>query len=86
MTCRPGQGRLEGNDPDDGEVGTADGGKEFEMPLFKDRSGRPGQLLAEGIELSARQPGVVFSSHHWPTWGTGEVITYLAAQDERSSC
>ena len=37
------------------------------MPLFKDRIGRPGQLLAEGIELSARQPGVVFSSHHWPT-------------------
>ena len=56
------------------------------MPLLTDRSGGPGQLLAEGIELFARQPDVVFSSHHWPTWGTGEVITYLAAQDERSSC
>ena len=56
------------------------------MPRLTDRSGRPGQLLAEGIELFARQPGVVLSSHHWPTWGTGEVISYLAAQDERPSC
>ena len=34
------------------------------MPLLTDRSGRPGQLLAEGIELFARQPDVVFSSRH----------------------
>ena len=47
------------------------------MPLLTDRSGWPGQLLAEGIALFARQPGVVLPSHHWPTWGTGETITYL---------
>ena len=38
------------------------------------------RYLAEAIELFARQCDVAFASHHWPTWGTGEIVTYLAQQ------
>ncbi|MGH7734489.1 MAG: alkyl/aryl-sulfatase, partial [Gemmatimonadales bacterium] len=38
------------------------------------------RYLAEAIELFARQSDVSFASHHWPTWGTGEIITYLTQQ------
>ncbi len=38
------------------------------------------RYLAEAIELFARQSDVSFASHHWPTWGTNEIITYLTQQ------
>ncbi len=38
------------------------------------------RYLAEAIELFARQSDVSFASHHWPTWGTDEIITYLTQQ------
>jgi alkyl sulfatase BDS1-like metallo-beta-lactamase superfamily hydrolase len=38
------------------------------------------RYLAEAIELFARQSDVAFASHHWPTWGTEEITTYLAQQ------
>ena len=38
------------------------------------------RYLAEAIELFARQSDVAFASHHWPTWGTEEITTYLSRQ------
>ena len=38
------------------------------------------RYLAEAIELFARDCDVAFASHHWPTWGTEEIITYLTQQ------
>jgi alkyl sulfatase BDS1-like metallo-beta-lactamase superfamily hydrolase len=38
------------------------------------------RYLTEAIEMFARQSDVAFSSHHWPTWGTGEIVSYLAQQ------
>lgn len=38
------------------------------------------RYLAEAIGLFARDSDVEFSSHHWPTWGTEEIITYLTQQ------
>ena len=38
------------------------------------------RYLAEAIELFARDSDVAFASHHWPTWGTGDIITYLTQQ------
>jgi len=38
------------------------------------------RYLAEAIELFARQSDVAFASHHWPTWGTDEIVTYLTQQ------
>jgi alkyl sulfatase BDS1-like metallo-beta-lactamase superfamily hydrolase len=38
------------------------------------------RYLAESIELFARDSDVVFASHHWPTWGTDAIITYLSQQ------
>ncbi|MBW9210215.1 MBL fold metallo-hydrolase [Mumia sp. zg.B21] len=38
------------------------------------------RYLAESIELFAHDSDVVFSSHHWPTWGTDEVIAFLTEQ------
>jgi alkyl sulfatase BDS1-like metallo-beta-lactamase superfamily hydrolase len=38
------------------------------------------RYLAEAIELFGRQSDVAFASHHWPTWGTSEIITYLTQQ------
>ena len=38
------------------------------------------RYLAEAIELFAGQSDVAFASHHWPTWGTGQIIAYLIQQ------
>jgi alkyl sulfatase BDS1-like metallo-beta-lactamase superfamily hydrolase len=38
------------------------------------------RYLAEAIELFAAHSDVAFASHHWPTWGTTEVISYLTQQ------
>ena len=38
------------------------------------------RYLAEAAELFAAQSDVAFASHHWPTWGTTEVIRYLTQQ------
>src|ERR1700761_7037686 len=36
--------------------------------------------LTEAIELFAGDSDVVFASHHWPTWGTDNIIEFLSAQ------
>ncbi|MGI8448330.1 MAG: alkyl/aryl-sulfatase [Streptosporangiaceae bacterium] len=38
------------------------------------------RYLAEAIELFARDSDVSFASHHWPTWGTDDIISYLTQQ------
>lgn len=38
------------------------------------------RYLAETIELFGAETDVAFASHHWPTWGTEEVQTYLREQ------
>ena len=38
------------------------------------------RYLNQAIEMFGRQSDVVFSSHHWPTWGTAEIVGYLAQQ------
>ncbi len=38
------------------------------------------RYLTESINLYARNADLVFSSHHWPVWGTGEVVEYLSVQ------
>jgi len=38
------------------------------------------RYLAEATELFARDSDVAFASHHWPTWGTDEIVTYLTQQ------
>ena len=38
------------------------------------------RYLNEAIELFAGESDVAFASHHWPTWGTDEIIAYLAQQ------
>jgi alkyl sulfatase BDS1-like metallo-beta-lactamase superfamily hydrolase len=38
------------------------------------------RYLAEAIELFGRQSDVAFASHHWPAWGTGEIVGYLSQQ------
>ena len=38
------------------------------------------RYLAEATEMFARQSDVAFASHHWPTWGTDQIITYLTQQ------
>jgi alkyl sulfatase BDS1-like metallo-beta-lactamase superfamily hydrolase len=38
------------------------------------------RYLAEAIDLFARDSDVVFASHHWPTWGTEDIIGYLTEQ------
>jgi alkyl sulfatase BDS1-like metallo-beta-lactamase superfamily hydrolase len=37
-------------------------------------------LADEAIELFADQADVAFASHHWPTWGRGSIVTFLAQQ------
>ena len=34
--------------------------------------------LTEAIELFADKSDVVFASHHWPTWGTENIVEFLA--------
>jgi alkyl sulfatase BDS1-like metallo-beta-lactamase superfamily hydrolase len=36
--------------------------------------------LTEAIEMFAGQSDVVFASHHWPTWGTANIIEFLTTQ------
>ncbi|MET9710298.1 alkyl/aryl-sulfatase [Nocardiopsis alba] len=36
--------------------------------------------LTEAIELFAADSDVLFASHHWPTWGTEELTTFLSQQ------
>ena len=36
--------------------------------------------LTEAIELFASESDVVFASHHWPTWGTANIIEFLTTQ------
>ncbi|MBY6411495.1 MBL fold metallo-hydrolase [Rhodococcus sp. BP-252] len=38
------------------------------------------RYLAEAIELFAYDCDVAFASHHWPTWGTTELVTFLTEQ------
>jgi alkyl sulfatase BDS1-like metallo-beta-lactamase superfamily hydrolase len=36
--------------------------------------------LTEAIEMFAGQSDVVFTSHHWPTWGTDNITEFLTVQ------
>ena len=36
--------------------------------------------LTEAIETFGSRTDVAFASHHWPTWGGDEVVTFLATQ------
>jgi alkyl sulfatase BDS1-like metallo-beta-lactamase superfamily hydrolase len=36
--------------------------------------------LTESIDLFGADSDVAFASHHWPTWGTDEVLEYMALQ------
>ncbi|WP_245678006.1 alkyl/aryl-sulfatase [Nocardia acidivorans] len=38
------------------------------------------KYLTESINLYARQSDIVFSSHHWPIWGTDKIVEYLSTQ------
>ena len=38
------------------------------------------KYLTEAINLYARDSDVVFASHHWPTWGTEQIVEYLSQQ------
>jgi alkyl sulfatase BDS1-like metallo-beta-lactamase superfamily hydrolase len=38
------------------------------------------RYINEAIELFARDSDVAFASHHWPTWGTKDIVTYLTHQ------
>jgi alkyl sulfatase BDS1-like metallo-beta-lactamase superfamily hydrolase len=38
------------------------------------------RYIAEAIELFADGTDVAFASHHWPTWGTGNVVKLMTGQ------
>jgi len=38
------------------------------------------RYLNEAIELFAGESDVAFASHHWPTWGTQNIVQYLSQQ------
>jgi alkyl sulfatase BDS1-like metallo-beta-lactamase superfamily hydrolase len=38
------------------------------------------RYLDEALELFAKDSDVVFASHHWPTWGTDEILRFLCEQ------
>jgi alkyl sulfatase BDS1-like metallo-beta-lactamase superfamily hydrolase len=38
------------------------------------------RYLNEAIELFAAGSDVAFASHHWPTWGTPNIVTFLSQQ------
>jgi alkyl sulfatase BDS1-like metallo-beta-lactamase superfamily hydrolase len=38
------------------------------------------RYLDEAIELFAPETDVAFASHHWPTWGTDNVVRFLSEQ------
>ncbi|WP_214105374.1 alkyl/aryl-sulfatase [Acrocarpospora catenulata] len=43
-------------------------------------SRRWARYLTEAIALFADQADVAFASHHWPTWGRDEIVTFLSQQ------
>jgi alkyl sulfatase BDS1-like metallo-beta-lactamase superfamily hydrolase len=38
------------------------------------------RYLNEAITMFAGSSDVAFASHHWPTWGTDQIVTYLSEQ------
>jgi len=38
------------------------------------------RYIKEALHLFGDDAEVVFSSHHWPTWGNGNIVTYLKGQ------
>jgi alkyl sulfatase BDS1-like metallo-beta-lactamase superfamily hydrolase len=38
------------------------------------------RYIAEAIELFAEDTDVAFTSHHWPTWGTQNVVQFMTEQ------
>ncbi len=38
------------------------------------------RYISEAIEIFAHESDVAFASHHWPTWGTDELIQFLTQQ------
>jgi alkyl sulfatase BDS1-like metallo-beta-lactamase superfamily hydrolase len=38
------------------------------------------RYICEAIEMFAGDADVAFASHHWPTWGTQNIITFLTRQ------
>jgi alkyl sulfatase BDS1-like metallo-beta-lactamase superfamily hydrolase len=38
------------------------------------------RYLGEAIELFAHRSDVEFASHHWPTWGTAQIVEFLTEQ------
>lgn len=38
------------------------------------------RYIAEAIELFGDSTDVAFASHHWPTWGTGNIIRFMTGQ------
>jgi alkyl sulfatase BDS1-like metallo-beta-lactamase superfamily hydrolase len=38
------------------------------------------RYLGEAIELFGHRSDVEFASHHWPTWGTAEIVQFLTEQ------
>ena len=42
------------------------------------------RYLNEAIELFAADTDVAFAPHHWPTWGTGNLVRFLAEQWTRT--
>jgi alkyl sulfatase BDS1-like metallo-beta-lactamase superfamily hydrolase len=38
------------------------------------------RYIAEAIELFAEDTDVAFASHHWPTWGTDDIVRFLTEQ------
>jgi alkyl sulfatase BDS1-like metallo-beta-lactamase superfamily hydrolase len=38
------------------------------------------RYIAEAIDLFAVRTDVAFASHHWPTWGTENILTFLRQQ------
>ena len=38
------------------------------------------RYLDESVELFAHESDVLFASHHWPTWGTDNLVRYLRQQ------
>lgn len=47
--------------------------------LVRDPHGWAG-YLTEAIDTFADRAGVVFASHHWPTWGRERIVEYLSLQ------
>ena len=38
------------------------------------------RYIGEAIDLYAHRSDVEFASHHWPTWGTADIVTFLTEQ------